>query len=190
MHKSIIALVLSLSMVTDAFACGGSLMVALYERAFPEMVGVGAAETEARDSAFLTAEPLPEGTLTALHRWRRERTDVTLARLSKRIQNVRLSLASDEPAYLLLINEYQWIELRSGPNGFEIEQRQYAPAQGTPLIFTSRVVLDNLLDRRITFEQAQDNGLIAMRPGKESREVVMSAPFEAALRADAARLNP
>ena len=174
MVRLLIAATILLSGTLAAAACGNGLLLALLFRAYPEAKLVVSADRNARREGRLPGEAWSTRADLTLHEWRALKTAATIRQLRKNAAESGASVAAGESAHLFLIHEFRWIELRREGGGMSIALRKHGPEGDEVRLFTTRRVLDNLLDRTFSLQEAIDSEFIAWR-GDEGRSAAWLA---------------
>ena len=65
--------------------------------------------------------------------------------------------------HVFLLNEFTWLSIKNSGTQVTVAQQRYGLPTGGPLVFTSRRVLDALIDGTLTWEQALDAELLSVR---------------------------
>ena len=171
MKQTILALLLFCVSTMPAASCGGGFLMMLLFQAYPETREVTAATDLARQEGLLDGPEWPGSDVISLHDWRAKHIVSTIGRLEKRVQDRDVQIPNDESAYLFLIYEFQWIEMKASADGLELVRRKHGPDDQATKIFTTRRVLDSLLDRRVGWREAVERRLISLRSGPGASQV-------------------
>ncbi len=71
---------------------------------------------------------------------------------------------------MFLIHELQWVELQAAESGFQLLLKNTLPSDNSTRIFTTRRILDNLLEGTVSWHTAMNKKLIVARERDESVE--------------------
>lgn len=163
MARLLIAAIIFVSGSFAAVACGNGLLLSLLFRAYPEAKSVVSADREARRDGRLAGPAWSTKDTVSLHEWRAQKTAATIRRLRQGAADLGTPVPSGESAYLFLIHEFRWIELKREAGGLSLVSREHGPDGDEIRIFTTRRVLDNLLDGNIDWRHAVNSNFIASR---------------------------
>ena len=163
MIRLLVAAQLLLAGTLAAAACGNGLLLSLLFRAYPEAKAVVSADREARRDGRLTGPAWSTKDTASLHEWRAQKTAATIRRLRQNAADLGAPIPENQGAHLFLIHEFRWIELKREAGGLSLVSREHGPDGDEVRIFTTRRVLDNLLDGNIDWRNAVDSNFIASR---------------------------
>lgn len=157
------AFVLLFAVSTSALACAGGFLQAVLFHKYPEAKTTTKAIAEARERGTLKGDEWSKSSGKSLHAWRSERTKATIQALQR-----RLNSAENPPTILVdtnvfLLNEFIWLSVTNDGKRIAVSRRPYGLPMSEPKVFTSRRVLDELLNGGITSQQAIDEGLVTSR---------------------------
>ena len=152
---------------TSALACAGGFLQAFLFHKYPEAEATTTAIAEARMRGMLKGEEWSKSSGKSLHAWRSERTKVTVKALQKRLNSTVNSSTTLVDTNVFLLNEFTWLSITTDGKRIAVSRQPYGSPMHEPKVFTSRRVLDNLLDSAITWQQAIDQGLITSRCGTD-----------------------
>ncbi len=161
------ALVLCLAGSTSALACAGGFLQAVLFHKYPEAKSTTAAITEARKSGTLKGDEWSKSSGKSLHAWRTEKTKLTVKALQKRLNSTENSSTTVVDTNVFLLNEFAWLRIKHDGERIVVFRQPYGLQMSEPNIFTSRRVLDELLNGGITWQQAIHQGLITSRCGTD-----------------------
>ena len=153
---------IALSSVSAA-ACGGAFMFAILFQKYPEARAVSAAVSQARQAGILQGDEWPSLGTGSLHAWRTDKVSDMVEALEHRLNATAVSSGDLKSLHVFLINEFLWIEIQVDGDQAVVRKAPSGPSKDAPKAFTTRRVMDSLLDRSITWRQAVEDGLIASR---------------------------
>ncbi len=176
------------STTVSASACGSALLMHVMFRVWPETKAVSVSESKAIAEALLVAEKPPTNSAKLLHVWRTRKLEHTLARLSDHLLVRSGATRPQAKAAMLLINEFIWLEFEPPTSGVKITNRGIrTPDADTTLVFTTRRVLDSLLDRTVSWDQARSTDLLVVR-GDGSEKAAWEQLFATIAKQQSARV--
>lgn len=104
----------------------------------------------------------------ALHVWRSYMVARMTQRLNDSLQSVANPFVRSERAYIFLINEFKWLELRASATQFSLSSSRYGPEGASTRIFTSRRILNALLNGHLRWQTGVAKKLIVLRGTREN----------------------
>jgi hypothetical protein len=148
----------------SATACGHPILQAFVSSKYPETTAVSAALIEAERQGDLQGERWEATSGESLHVWRAERIAETMDELDAHLNKTGPPLAAASATHILLLNELAWLDITHDGKRISVSKTQrFGPGKDGVIVFTTRRLLDNLLDGTISWRQAVSLGLIASR---------------------------
>jgi len=146
-----------------AIGCGDAFLFSVFFQKYPEARSVITAEGQSREVGALQGDEWSGIGLQSLHSWRGNKVSDMVEALQRRLNSSAQSSGPKNGIYVFLIKEFVWIEIRFDGDQAVVLKAPSAPNKEAPKVFTTRRVLDSLLNKTITWQQVQDNGLIGSR---------------------------
>lgn len=144
-----------------AVACGGAFMQALLFHQYPQARAVSKAIMRARTGGELPGEWWSMETGKTLHEWRVGKIATTIKVLERRLNDRAGVGVSQGQTRVFLINAFESLDIANDGDRVVVSKSAAGPRAEGRTIFTTRLVLDNLLDGTLTWRQGIDAGLIA-----------------------------
>ena len=169
MHAGILIarlLVASLMVAVPGFAaaCGQPILQAFVYSKYPEAKAVSAALAEAENQGDLQGDRWETRSGKSLHVWRAERIANTMDALDSHLNRTGPPMAAASATHILLLNDLAWLDITYDGKRIAVSKTQtFGPGKDGVIVFTTRRLVDNVLDGTITWRQAASEGLVASR---------------------------
>jgi hypothetical protein len=148
----------------SATACGHPILQAFVSSKYPETTAVSAALIEAERQGDLQGERWETTSGESLHVWRAERIAETMDELDDHLNKPGPPLAAASATHILLLNELAWLDITYDGKRIAVSKTQrFGPGKDGVIVFTTRRLIDNVLDGTISWGQAVGEALIASR---------------------------
>ena len=148
---------------TVALACAGGFLQALMFHKYPEAKTTTMAIAKARMHGTLKGDEWSRSSGKSIHAWRSERTKVTIRALQTRLNSTVKPSASLINTNVFLLNEFTWLSITTDGKRITVSRQPFGLRISGPKVFTSRRVIDNLLESSMTWQEAIGQGLITSR---------------------------
>jgi len=148
----------------SATACGHPILQAFVSSKYPETTVVSAALVEADKQGDLQGDRWETTSGESLHVWRAERIAKTMDRLDAHLNKNGPPMAAASATHILLLNELTWLDITYDGKRISVSKTQrFGPGKDGVIVFTTRRLIDNVLDGTISWRQAASQGLVASR---------------------------
>jgi len=148
----------------SATACGHPILQAFVYSKYPEAKAVSAALVEAENQGVLHGDRWETTGGESLHVWRAERIAETMDALDFYLNRTGQRMAATSATHILLLNELAWLDITHDGTRIAVSKtRTFGPGKDGVIVFTTRRLLDNVLDGTISWRQAVSEGLVASR---------------------------
>lgn len=114
--------------------------------------GVSAALVEAENQGDLQGDRWETTSGESLHVWRAERIAETMVELDAHLNRTGPPMAAASATHILLLNELAWLDITYDGKRIAVSKTQtFGPGKDGVIVFTTRRLIDNLLDGTISW---------------------------------------